>query len=115
MFAVRSDQHRQAPRPFAVPSGLHALRSDPDDAGSQVASADAAFLPYAAGATAVRRCLLFGPTNDAKRRVHSLFRQGCMLYDLIPTMPEARLRPLMQRFSLTLHEQPLFADVFGPI
>ena len=27
-------------------------------------------------------------TNTAKRRVHSLFRQGCMLYDLIPTMPE---------------------------
>src|SRR6478736_6234204 len=54
-------------------------------------------------------------TNTAKRRVHSLFRQGCMLYDLIPTMPEARLRPLMQRFSLTLQEQPLFADVFGPV
>ena len=38
-------------------------------------------------------------TNTAKRRVHSLFRQGCMLYDLIPMMPEVRLRPLMQRFS----------------
>jgi hypothetical protein len=25
-------------------------------------------------------------SNTAKRRVHSLFRQGCMLYDLIPTM-----------------------------
>src|SRR3954471_429473 len=55
---------RQAPRPFAVPSGLHALRSDPDDAGSQVASADAAFLPYAAGATAVRRCFRTGLTNE---------------------------------------------------
>ena len=54
-------------------------------------------------------------TNTVKRRVHSLFRQGCMLYDLIPTMPEARLRPLMQRFSLMLQEQPLFADVFGPV
>lgn len=54
-------------------------------------------------------------TNTAKRRVHSLFRQGCMLYDLIPTMPEARLRPLMQRFSLMLQEQPLFADVFGSV
>jgi hypothetical protein len=53
--------------------------------------------------------------NTAKRRVHSLFRQGCMLYDLIPTMPEARLRLLMQRFSLMLQEQPLFADVFGPV
>jgi hypothetical protein len=54
-------------------------------------------------------------TNTAKRRVHSLFRQGCMLYDLIPTMPVARLRPLMQRFSLMLQDQPLFADVFGPV
>ena len=54
-------------------------------------------------------------TNTAKRRVHSLFRQGCMLYDLIPAMPETRLRPLMQRFSQMLQNQPLFADVFGPI
>lgn len=54
-------------------------------------------------------------TNTTKRRVHSLFRQGCMLYDLIPMMPEGRLRPLMQRFSRMLHEQPLFADVFGPV
>jgi hypothetical protein len=54
-------------------------------------------------------------TNTAKRRVHSLFRQGCILYDLIPMMPEARLRPLMQRFSRMLHEQPLFANVFGPV
>ena len=54
-------------------------------------------------------------TNTAKRRVHSLFRQGCMLYDLIPMMPEGRLRPLMQRFSSMLQDQPLFADVFGPV
>jgi hypothetical protein len=54
-------------------------------------------------------------TNTAKRRVHSLFRQGCMLYDLIPTMPETRLRPLMQRFAQMLQDQPLFADVFGPV
>jgi hypothetical protein len=25
--------------------------------------------------------------NIVKRRTHSLFRQGCMLYDLIPNMP----------------------------
>jgi hypothetical protein len=54
-------------------------------------------------------------TNTAKHRVHSLFRQGCMLYDLIPMMPEARLRPLMQRFSQMLAEQPLFAQVFGAV
>ena len=54
-------------------------------------------------------------TNTAKRRVHSLFRQGCMLYDLIPTMPETRLRPLMQHFSQMLQDLPLFADVFGAV
>lgn len=54
-------------------------------------------------------------TNTTKRRVHSLFRQGCMLYDLIPTMREQWLSPLMQRFSQMLHEQPLFTDVFGPV
>jgi hypothetical protein len=36
--------------------------------------------------------------NTSKRRTHSLFRQGCLLYDLIPNMPEARLRPLIDRF-----------------
>jgi hypothetical protein len=54
-------------------------------------------------------------TNTVKRRVHSLFRQGCMLYDLMPTMREQWLGPLMQRFSRMLQEQPLFADVFGPV
>jgi Transposase DDE domain len=54
-------------------------------------------------------------SNTAKRRVHSLFRQGCLLYDLIPTMREDWLGPLMKRFSQLLQEQPLFADVFGPI
>jgi Transposase DDE domain len=37
--------------------------------------------------------------NTAKTRTHSLFRQGCMLYELIPAMPEIRLRPLMEIFS----------------
>ena len=54
-------------------------------------------------------------TNTAKRRVHSLFRQGCMLYDLIPTMPETRLRPLTQRFAQMPQNQPLFADLVGPV
>jgi hypothetical protein len=54
-------------------------------------------------------------TNTAKRRVHSLFRQGCLLYELIPTMRDDWLQPLMQRFSEMLQQQPLFADVFGPV
>jgi hypothetical protein len=53
--------------------------------------------------------------STTKRRVHSLFRQGCLLYDLLPTMRDDWLRPLMQRFSQMLLEQPLFADVFGPV
>ena len=38
-------------------------------------------------------------SGTSKRRTHSLFCQGCMLYELIPNMPEVRLRPLMQRFA----------------
>lgn len=54
-------------------------------------------------------------SNTTKRRTHSLFRQGCMLYDLIPTMPELRLLPLIARFSAMLAQLPVFADTFGPI
>lgn len=54
-------------------------------------------------------------SNTAKRRTHSLFRQGCMLYELIPTMPETRLRPLIESFAALLAEQPVFAHVFGPL
>ena len=54
-------------------------------------------------------------SNTAKRRTHSVFRQGCMLYELIPTMPEIRLRPLMRGFAALLLAQPVFADLFGPI
>ncbi len=54
-------------------------------------------------------------SNTTKRRTHSLFRQGCMLYDLIPTMPEHRLRPLVERFAEMLAAQPVFVEMFGAI
>ena len=54
-------------------------------------------------------------TNPTKRRVHSSFRQGCMFYDLIPTMRDDWLCPLIQRFSEMLQQQPLFAAVFGSV
>jgi Transposase DDE domain len=54
-------------------------------------------------------------SNTAKHRTHSLFRQGCMLYELIPTMPELRLLPLVERFAAMLAELPVFADTFGAI
>src|SRR5450432_3205382 len=38
-------------------------------------------------------------SNTSKTRTHSLFRQGCMLYDLIPIMPEHRLAPLIDKFA----------------
>ena len=49
-------------------------------------------------------------SNTSKRRTHSLFRQGCMLYELIPTMPEHRLLPLMEKFA----EAVANAGVFTP-
>jgi Transposase DDE domain len=47
-------------------------------------------------------------TNTSKRRTHSLFRQGCMLYELIPTMPEHRLVPLITRFNEMLARSGIF-------
>ncbi len=52
-------------------------------------------------------------TSTAKRRVHSLFRQGCLLYDLIPNMPEARLRPLLERYQEILRQNVTFDGTFG--
>ena len=40
-------------------------------------------------------------------------RQGMMLYDAIPTMPEPRLRPLLQRFSDLLVQHRAFTGVFA--
>ncbi|MGO9771882.1 MAG: IS4 family transposase [Roseiarcus sp.] len=51
--------------------------------------------------------------NTAKHRTHSLFRQGCMLYDLIPNMPEARPRPLVARFREYLDQQRAFTQTFA--
>ena len=52
-------------------------------------------------------------SNTAKRRTHSLFRQGSMLYELIPNMPEARLLPLIEKFAAMLEDVPVFAETFG--
>jgi len=52
-------------------------------------------------------------TSTAKRRVHSLFRQGCLLYELIPNMPEQRLRPLIEKYAELLNQNSLFTQIFG--
>ncbi len=53
-------------------------------------------------------------TSTVKRRVHSLFRQGCLLYDLIPNMPEQRLRPLVEKYEEFLNRNNVFTQTFGP-
>ena len=54
-------------------------------------------------------------TNTTKRRNHSLFRQGSMLYELMPNMTDFLLLPLIKRFAQMLAAQPLFAQMFGAI
>ncbi len=54
-------------------------------------------------------------SNTSMRRTHSLFRQGSMLYELIPTMPEHRLQPLVEQFAQMLAAQPVFREMFGAI
>src|SRR5665213_2531581 len=65
------DQHRQAACPLVVPAGLHALRSHPDNAGNQAASADAALLSNAARPAALRRRFRTGLINEGSREVNS--------------------------------------------
>ena len=51
--------------------------------------------------------------NTAKHRTHSPFRQGCMLYELIPNMPELRLRPLVARFSEYINQNSILAKTLS--
>ena len=51
--------------------------------------------------------------NTTKKRVHSLFRQGCMWYELIPNMPEERLRVLMEEFGKLMLERASFGKVYN--
>lgn len=50
-------------------------------------------------------------TSTTKRRTHSLFRQGCMLYELIPNMPEIRLRPLLERFYELIQQSRVIRQI----
>ena len=50
--------------------------------------------------------------NTVKRRTHSLFRQGCMLYDWLPRMPEKYFAPLLRAFAESLSQRQALAVVF---
>ena len=54
-------------------------------------------------------------SNTVKTRSHSLFRQGCMLCDLTPNMPEHRLRPLIERFAEMVQQSRVFNDTFAVV
>ena len=52
-------------------------------------------------------------TSTTKRRTHSLFRQGCMWFGLIPNMPEHRLLPLIEKFADMINQNSLLAIAFA--
>ena len=52
-------------------------------------------------------------SNTSKTRSHSLFRQGCMLYELIPNMPEHRLAPLIEAFAKAVSNATEFSGLFA--
>ena len=53
--------------------------------------------------------------NTVKRRVHSLFRQGCMYYDFLISMRQEWAESLLLKFERLLAESSLFREVFGVI
>jgi hypothetical protein len=52
-------------------------------------------------------------SNTSRTRTHSLFRQGCMLYELIPNMPEHRLVPLITAFAKAISDAHEFSELFA--
>ena len=51
--------------------------------------------------------------NTTKRRTHSLFRQGQMVYELIPRMKEEWLTKIMQEFSAQVMKHRALSEVFS--
>lgn len=53
--------------------------------------------------------------NTVKTRTHSLFRQGQMVYQLIPTMEERWLVAIMRAFRESIEERPALRTVFSAV
>ena len=51
--------------------------------------------------------------NTVKRRVHSLYKQGVMWYELIPNMPKDRLINLMCKFEELLMKKQTTMIIFS--
>jgi hypothetical protein len=53
--------------------------------------------------------------NTAKKRTHSLYRQGLHYYNAVPKMREEKLRPLVEKFAELVREQEICIELFGLI
>ena len=53
--------------------------------------------------------------NTVKRRTHSLFRQGQMIYDLIPRMKEEWLTKIMSAFAEKIQAHRALSEVFSAV
>ncbi len=51
--------------------------------------------------------------NTAKKRTHSLFRQGCHDYAALATMPPERSNPLLHRFGEYVLREPVYVHACG--
>jgi hypothetical protein len=51
--------------------------------------------------------------NTVTYRTHSLFRQGCMLYELLDNMRSDKKRRLLERFGVFMQEQDFCSQAFG--
>jgi hypothetical protein len=51
--------------------------------------------------------------NTVKRRTHSLYRQGLMWYQLLPTLRDEWLQPLMRSFGELVTQHAVFSELFG--
>jgi len=51
--------------------------------------------------------------GTSKKRTHSLYRQGWMWYQLLPTARDEWVTPLMRRFGELVSQQAVFTELFG--
>jgi len=52
-------------------------------------------------------------SNTSKKRTHSLYRQGCMWYELIPNMDGEKLKLLIEKFHELLLESKATKEIFS--
>lgn len=53
--------------------------------------------------------------NTSKSRNYSFFRQGCIYYELLPTMKEKYAKPLLDKFAYYLKQHRLYTSTLGII